>query len=98
MGDVPVLQQGIWSMPLSNSSHVCHRRMDTILRENDRLRAQVQELQTCLGNGDRVIEGLQSSKAEAERWDRLCMLRMHTFIANLSSCCVPSHLLPLALL
>ncbi|CAL5228113.1 g11189 [Coccomyxa viridis] len=42
-------------------------RMDTTLRENDRLRAQVQELQTCLGNGDQVIEDLQSSKAEAER-------------------------------
>ena len=61
--------------------------MDAVLRETDRLRAQVEELQTCLGNGDRVIDGLQSSRVEAERWGQAARkpvsLDLHHCVATL---------------
>ena len=49
--------------------------MDTILIANERLKAQVEELQTCLENGDRVIEGLQSSKMEADRSAHITLMQ-----------------------
>ena len=42
--------------------------MDSVLKDNDELRSEVGELQTRLENGDRVMQGLQSGREEAERW------------------------------
>ena len=41
--------------------------MDSVLEDNDRLRSEVCELQTRLENGDSAMQGLQSSREEAER-------------------------------
>ena len=43
------------------------RRMDNIIKDNERLRTCAQELQTCLENGNRVIAELKSSRGEAEK-------------------------------
>ena len=56
---------------------LCCRRMDSVLKDNDELRSEVCELLTRLENGDRVMQGLQSGREEAERW-ATCPVPPHT--------------------
>ena len=52
-------------MPVTWCSSCC-RRMDSVLKDNDRLRSEICELQTRLENGASVMQCLQSSREEAE--------------------------------
>lgn len=45
-----------------------NRRMEGVLRENDRLKRQVRELQVCLENGEKVIRDSHTSREEADRY------------------------------